>query len=174
MIIIFIISGLGLRTSEFGQVIFQKIPFNIFVQVYNFGFVSAFVFGVSKALLAANILPKELTTGMIICSCLPMAVNATIVLTGAAHGNEAAAIFHSAFGNIVGIFLSPLLIIAYVPGASGDASLVEVFLGLVYKVLIPLIVGQILRLTSEPVRNFYIKYKKIFKKVQEWCLVFIV
>jgi sodium/bile acid cotransporter 7 len=97
--IMFLISGLGLRTY-------------IFVQVYSFGFVSAFVFGISKGLLAANVLGEALTAGMIICSCLPMAVNSTIVLTAVADGNEAAAIFHSAFGNMVGKFLSPLLIVA--------------------------------------------------------------
>jgi sodium/bile acid cotransporter 7 len=146
----------------------------MFVQVYNFGIVSAIVYGVSQILLTAHILPSELTTGMIICSCLPMAVNATIVLTGAANGSEAAAIFHSTFGNIVGIFLSPLLIRMYLPGASGETKLTDVFLDLFYRVLTPLIIGQTLKHCSASVRTFYAKYKRYFKKTQESCLVFIV
>jgi sodium/bile acid cotransporter 7 len=174
VVIIFLISGLGLHTSDFGNVILNKKFFNVFVQVYNFGIVSAIVYWVSKTLERTRILPPELATGMIICSCLPMAVNATIVLTGAANGSEAAAIFHSTLGNIVGIFLSPLLIRMYLPGASGDTKLTDVFLDLFYRVLTPLMVGQFLKHFSASMRAFYAKYKRYFKKTQESCLIFIV
>jgi sodium/bile acid cotransporter 7 len=163
-----------MRSSEFGKVIYQKIPFHMFVQVYDFLVVSAVVFGVAKALLATGILHEALSNGMIICSCLSMSVNAVIVLTSAANGNEAAAIFHSALGNIVGIFLSPVLIVAFLPGASSNVNLAMVFLDLTYKVLIPLIIGQVLRLSLKTVREFYTRHKKCFKKAQEYSLVFIV
>lgn len=102
-----------------------------------------------------------------------MAINVVIVLTGAANGDEAAAIFHTTFGNIIGIFLSPVMILMYL-GQAGDVNLADVFLNLTLRVIVPLIIGQVLRALSQTVTEFVTKYKKRLKRVQEWTLVFIV
>ena len=172
--IIFFLAGLGLKTSEFLKVIFQHIPFNIFIQIYNFVVVSAIVFGVCRLLSLAEFMSQPLIDGLIICSCLPMAINAGIVLTAAASGDEAAAVFNASVGNIVGIFISPLLIVMYLPGAAGKVDLVRVFVELIVRVLVPLLVGQVLQKTSPASFAFYVKHKPIFRKLSEFCLVYIV
>lgn len=171
---IFFLSGLGLKTAKLYKVIFERLYFNIYVQLFNFGVVSAVVFGISRALSASDALPQAFADGMAICGCLPMSINSVIVLTTKAGGDEAAAILHSALGNFIGIFLSPILIVLYLPGATADVHLTEVFLDLTYKVIIPLIAGQLLHIFALPVRDFYFAHKKFFKKTQEWCLVYIV
>jgi len=172
VIIIFLLSGLGLKTEEFSKA-FKRLKFNVFVQFFNFFIVSAIVFGVSKFLVAVKVLDPVLAAGMVICSCVPMAINIVIVLTMSAGGDEGAAVFNATFGNIIGIFLSPVLILMYV-GTSGSMSLGQVFLNLTMRVVVPLVVGQLLQKFIKPVREFFAKHKRRFKKVQEYCLVFIV
>lgn len=170
VVFIFIMAGLSLRTEEFKKA-FLNAHFNIFVNVFNFGFVSMLVFGVSRALVNLNFLHKELADGMVVCSCLPMAVNMVIVLTKSAGGDEAAAVFNSAVSNLLGVFLSPVLILGYL-GVTGNVNLIDVFYKLVLRVVLPVIVGQILR-EFDVVNDLVNRYKDYFKHWQQYCLVFI-
>jgi SBF-like CPA transporter family (DUF4137) len=172
--IIFFISGLGLKTKELFKVLFRRLYFNIFVEVYNFFLVSAFVFGVSRALASSGALPQALADGLAITATLPMSINAVIIMTQASHGDEAAAIFHTACSNMTGIFLSPVLIVLYLPSITVNVDLLEVFKELTYKVIVPLVGGQVVHLTCTPLREFYFAHKAAFKKTQEYCLIFIV
>jgi sodium/bile acid cotransporter 7 len=167
-----VLAGLGLKTEEFSQA-FKRLGFNAFVQVFNFGFLSAVVFGFTRFLISVNWINEDLAAGMVVCSCLPMAINIVIVLTASAGGDEAAAIFNTTFGNILGIFLSPALILGYL-GSSSDIALVDIFYKLSLRVVLPLAVGQLLQKFSPPVVAFAAKHKRRFKKIQEFCLVFIV
>lgn len=170
--IIFVLSGMGLRTEELGAA-FQRMHFNGFVQLFNFGVVSIVVYAVSRFLATTGILNQALADGMVICSALPMAINIVIVLTASAKGDEAAAIFNATFGNIIGIFLSPVLILLYL-GTSGDVSLGTVFYRLTLRVIVPLVIGQVVQKLWVQARDFYRKHKRIFKKIQELSLIFIV
>ena len=110
---------------------------------------------------------------MIICACLPMTINMVIVLTKSSGGDEAAAVFNAAFGNMIGVFLTPLLIFGYL-GVTGEISVLNVFYKLALRVLLPIFIGQILRKYSSNVRKFVQKFKPKFKSLQEWCIVYIV
>jgi sodium/bile acid cotransporter 7 len=172
--IIFFLSGLGLKTNDLLKVAFRRLYFNVFVEGFNFGVVSLIVFGVSRALASSGIIPQPLADGLAMAACLPMSINAVIILTTAANGDEAAAIFHCTLGNVCGIFLSPLLIVLYLPDVTADVDLPTVFLDLTLKVIVPLICGQLVHITIPSLREFYYAHKKIFKKIQESSLVYIV
>ena len=169
---IFLMAGLGLKTEEFSKAL-QQVWFNLYVQVFNFGVDSAFVYGISRLLALGNIIGQDLADGMAIAASLPMTINMVLVLTKAAGGDEAAAIFNAAFGNLVGVFLSPVLILGYL-GVSGSIDLANVFYKLALRVLLPILIGQLLQKFCKPVNDFVKKYKKYFKKAQQYCLVFIV
>ncbi len=74
---------------------------------------------------------------------------------------------------MVGIFVSPLLIIGYI-GASGNVPISTTFYQLALRVLLPIAVGQVLQKTSSFVVGFVKKYKKHFLRGQEYSLVFII
>ena len=169
---IFVLAGMGIKTEEFAKA-FQRLRFNAFVQLFNFGACSGIVFGFSRLMLLAGALPQSLADGMIICACLPITVNMVLVLTKSAGGDEAAAIFNAAFGNLTGVFLSPALILGYL-GVSGSVDLGRVFFKLGLRVVLPIAVGQVLKNYVPPAKEFVKRYKKYFKKAQEWALVFIV
>ena len=165
-------AGLGLKTEEFSKA-FQRLWFNLFVQSFNFFVVSSLAFGFSRALQRAGLLEQSLADGMVASASLPLTINMVLVLTNSSGGDEASAIFNAAFGNMVGVFLSPILILAYL-GVTGDVDLVSVFYRLALRVVLPVAIGQVLQKTSKTVVDFVKKYKKYFKKLQSYALVFIV
>jgi solute carrier family 10 (sodium/bile acid cotransporter), member 7 len=167
-----VLSGLSLRTDEFSQA-FQQIYFNISIQVFNFGLVSGTVFLFSRALVRLNWLDEVLANGMVVCGCCPMAINIVIVLAASANGDEASAVFNTTISNIVGIFLSPALILGYLGSTSG-INFGQVCYKLSLRVVLPLVIGQVLQKKSPTVARFATGHKWHFKKTQESCLVFIV
>jgi len=169
---ILVLAGLGLKTEEFSKA-FQRFWFNLSVQTFNFGVVSAYVYGVSRGLLVVNVVPRALADGMVICACLPLTINMVLVLTKASGGDEAAAVFHAAFGNLCGVFLSPLLILGYL-GVSTEIDLLDVFYKLSLRVVVPVAFGQLLRKFSPPVVAYVDNHKNMFKQAQQYCLIFIV
>lgn len=172
VMIMFLLSGLGLKTKEFAKAL-KKIKFNVFVQLFNFLACSSFVFGISRLLIVSGALDVALADGMLICSCLPLALNTAIILTVAAGGDEAAAVFHTTIGNILGVLVSPMLILMYL-GQSGNISLGSIIRSLAICVVVPLVVGLLLQHYIQSVREFFVKYKQRFKKVNEYCLVYVV
>lgn len=172
VIFIFFMAGLSLQTAELSKS-FQRVYFNITVQVFNFCIVSGIVFGVATLLETSNILSKDLASGMIICSCLPITINMVMVLSIASGGDEAAAIFHAAVGNMLGVVVSPALILLYI-GASANLNVGEVFLELLLRVIVPVIVGQVIQKLFQQVVAFVKTHKHLFKQTQQYTLVYIV
>eukprot|EP00957_Ditylum_brightwellii_P053660 4065751-Ditylum_brightwellii.AAC.1 len=76
-----------------------------------------------------------------------------LVLTKSSGGDEASAVFNAAFGNLVGVFLSPALILAYL-GVEGSVNLAKVFTKLALRVVLPIAIGQILQKFVPPVVEF--------------------
>jgi sodium/bile acid cotransporter 7 len=171
-IILIVLAGLGLKTEEFSKAL-QRLRFNLFVQCFNFGVVSAVVFGVSRGLSDVNAISQGLADGMVVCASLPLTVNMVLLLTKAAGGDECSAIFNAAFGNMVGVFLSPVLILGYL-GVNGNVGLWEIFYKLALRVVVPVVVGQVLQKWCPPVVAFNKKYKKRFNLAQQLAQVFIV
>ncbi|KAL3944256.1 MAG: hypothetical protein SGBAC_001650 [Bacillariaceae sp.] len=172
VVFIFTLAGLGLKTEEFKKA-FQRFFFNTSVQFFNFGIVSSLVFGISRGLVSIDVIPQALADGMVVCASLPLTINMCLVLTKSAGGDEASAIFNAAFGNMLGVFLSPVLILTYL-GVSGDVDLLSVFYKLALRVVLPVTIGQLLQKFSPKVVAFVKEYKPRFKKAQQLALVFIV
>jgi sodium/bile acid cotransporter 7 len=103
-------AGMGIKTDEFAKAL-QRVYFNAYVQIFDFVVCSAVVYGFSRFMLHVNALPRSLADGMTITSTLSVSVNMGIVLTKLVGGDEAAAVFDAAFGNFLGVFVSPVLIL---------------------------------------------------------------
>jgi sodium/bile acid cotransporter 7 len=75
--------------------------------------------------------------------------------------------------NMVGVFLSPILILGYI-GQTGSVNRWMVFIKLAIRVFLPIVIGQLLKWFVPPVNVFVKKYKPYFKQAQMYSLVFIV
>ena len=171
VIFIFVMSGMGLKTEQFAKA-FRQLRFNLFVQTFNFFAVSVIVFGFSRFMKFTGLLSRSLADGMVICSCLPLTVNMVMVLTKSSGGDEAAAVFNAAFGNILGVFLSPVLVLAYL-GVDGAIDLGTVSFKLGLRVLLPIIIGQLLQKIPS-VMEFVKKNSKTLSSLQCYTLIFII
>ena len=114
-----------------------------------------------------------LADGILICACLPMAINMVIILSNTSHGDEGTAVLNSALGNLIGVFLSPVLITGYL-GVSGDVDLVDIFYKLAIRVVVPLVVGQVLQKMSKAISELANKYKTQLSKSQMYALLYVV
>ena len=124
-------------------------------------------------LITTGMLIQSLADGILICSCLPMAINMVIILSNTSHGDDGSAVLNSALGNLLGVFMSPLLITGYL-GVSGDVDLVNILWKLAIRVVVPLVIGQVLQKMSKAVHDFVDKYKTQLSKSQMYALLYVV
>ncbi|XP_025086968.1 sodium/bile acid cotransporter 7-B-like isoform X2 [Pomacea canaliculata] len=108
--LIFLASGLSLETKDLRKALLQ-VNIHIFVQSFTFIFFPLFIHVVVRVLQHTSY-NKHLLDGLTVLSCMPPPVSSAVILTKATGGNEAAAIFNSAFGSFLGIFVTPALLLA--------------------------------------------------------------
>lgn len=140
--IIFFNSGLSLKTEEFTKAIFQ-VKIHAFIQGFTF-ILFPLLMQALATLLATGPFDRFLLEGLKVLGCMPPPVSSAVILTKAAVGNEAAAIFNSAFGSFLGIFVTPALILMVV-GSRADVPVTTIISQLCLTVVVPLIAGQVLR-----------------------------
>ena len=110
--IIFFNSGLSIKTEEFSRAFYQ-LETHAFIQLFTLCFIPLFVKFLIPFLTKLGIL-EQLLTGFQVVACMPPPVSSAVILTKAAEGNEAVAIFNSAFGSFLGIFVTPMLLLQLV------------------------------------------------------------
>lgn len=172
VIFIFILSGWALPTEDFGRAI-THWRFCLLVQTFCFGVDSVVGFGVATFLLKVNAVSEPLANGLVVCSCLSVSINVAIILTTNCGGDVASSIFNTAVSNVLGVVLSPLLILGYL-GFTGDVDLPTVLYQLALKVIVPLFVGQCIRNFVPGAVPFSVEHKWLMKKLQQWALVYII
>ncbi|XP_033742020.1 sodium/bile acid cotransporter 7-B-like isoform X2 [Pecten maximus] len=140
--IIFFNSGLSLKTEEFTKAIFQ-VKIHIFIQGFTF-IIFPLLMQTMAILLSPGPFDRHLIEGLKVLGCMPPPVSSAVILTKAAVGNEAAAIFNSAFGSFLGIFMTPSLILMVV-GSQADVPITTIIVQLCLTVVVPLVTGQVVR-----------------------------
>ncbi|XP_048386623.1 sodium/bile acid cotransporter 7 isoform X3 [Stegostoma tigrinum] len=96
---IFLNSGLSLKTEELTSAL-MHVKLHMFVQIFTLGFFPTAVWFILKLLALTSINPW-LLKGLQTVGCMPPPVSSAVILTKAVGGNEAAAIFNSAFGSFL-------------------------------------------------------------------------
>jgi sodium/bile acid cotransporter 7 len=97
-----------------------------------------------KPLLTMFITP-ELYLGILFLCVLPSTVQSSIAFTSVARGNVPAAICAASASNLIGIFLTPVLVGLIVVAHSAGHSSLDSILKIVYQLLLPFVAGQIVR-----------------------------
>ncbi|XP_072039872.1 sodium/bile acid cotransporter 7-like isoform X2 [Amphiura filiformis] len=140
---IFFNSGLSLKTEDLKSA-FLHVKLHLFVQCFTLMFVPCIVWMLVQILLETPI-DEWLLKGLLVVGCMPPPVSSAVILTKAVGGNEAAAIFNSAFGSFLGIIVTPLLLLMFL-GSSSTVPFSSIFTQLSMTVVMPLIFGQVLRI----------------------------
>nr|XP_040149165.1 sodium/bile acid cotransporter 7 isoform X4 [Ictidomys tridecemlineatus] len=139
---IFFNSGLSLKTEELTSALVH-IKLHLFIQIFTLVFFPAAIW-LFLQLLSITSINEWLLKGLQTVGCMPPPVSSAVILTKAVGGNEAAAIFNSAFGSFLGIVITPLLLLLFL-GSSSTVPFTSIFSQLFMTVVVPLIIGQIVR-----------------------------
>ncbi|XP_064609966.1 sodium/bile acid cotransporter 7-like [Liolophura sinensis] len=140
--LIFFNSGVSLRTEEITKALLQ-LKLHIFVQGFTFIFYPLFI-QTTLSLLRESPFDPLLLDGLTVLGCMPPPVSSAVLLTKAIGGNEAAAVFNSAFGSFLGIMVTPVLLLFSV-GSSASVPFWSVFGQLSVTVVLPVFLGQVVR-----------------------------
>lgn len=139
---IFLNSGLSLKSEELKSAL-SNVRLHLFVQGFTLAFVPG-LFSLLVKLLELSSLNEWLLKGLLVVGCMPPPVSSAVILTKAVGGNEAAAIFNSAFGSFLGIFVTPFLLLVFL-GSSSAVPFASIVGQLSMTVVFPLLIGQFLR-----------------------------
>ena len=118
-------------------------PLHLLVQGATFGFFP--LVGWVLLLVFGRALPRDLWVGFFFLCALPSTVSSSVAMTAAARGNVPVAVFNATLSSLIGIFLTPLWIGLVVGKSGGSLPLGKVVLDLVLWLLLPLVVGQLVR-----------------------------
>ena len=144
-------------------------PLHLVVQFCTFLFFP--LLGLVGIWLAGDRIAPDLRLGLFFLCALPSTVSSSVAMTAIARGNVAGAVFNATLSSLIGIFITPLLI-AYVLRAEGEAlPLGSVIFDLVIWLILPLVVGHLLR----PWLGAFIhRHKKLLHVVDRGVILFIV
>lgn len=102
------------------------------------------ILGVAAASVLRGQLPDDLVTGVLFLSLLPSTVQSSVAFTSIARGNVAAALTSASLSNLLGVIVTPLLVVLVIGGEQGGLSLQSI-LDLALQLLLPFVVGQLAR-----------------------------
>ncbi|MFN2311077.1 MAG: bile acid:sodium symporter [Spirochaetia bacterium] len=144
VIVLFLIAGFTLPAD---QIKGGFANFKLHLYVFIFGIIPLYF--LLTAPLFKGYLDGYLVYGMYALAVLPTTISTCVVFTQTTGGNTFGALFNSGVANVAGIFLSPLLLSLFLAG-SGAAlptdEILTVLFTLTYTMLIPIGIGQALRL----------------------------
>lgn len=114
---------------------------HLLVLASTFGLFPLLTLGVVA--LPAWITPPELAAGIVYLGCLPSTIQSSIAFVSVARGNVPAAVASASASNLLGVFLTPLLvgILLHAQGGVSASS----FWAIVIQLLVPFVAGQALR-----------------------------
>ncbi|PZQ56865.1 MAG: bile acid:sodium symporter [Phenylobacterium zucineum] len=121
------------------------------------------------AALPASITPPELATGLILVGCLPSTIQSSIAFVSVARGNVPAAVAAASGSNILGVFLTPLLIgvLLHAEGSMSPSAIWSIILQL----LVPFVAGQVLR---RWIGDWVARHAKLLGKLDRGTILLVV
>jgi sodium/bile acid cotransporter 7 len=102
------------------------------------------VLGLIASPLAPRLLTPDLYLGVLYLCMLPSTIQSSIAFTSIARGNVAAAIVSASASNLVGIFVTPLLV-GVLMSAHGGGLSIHAVEAIIAQLLLPFLAGQLAR-----------------------------
>ena len=102
------------------------------------------ILGLLAMPLADRVLPAELALGLLYLTFLPSTVQSSIAFTSIGGGNVPAALTSASVSNLVGVVITPVLVLLLASG-SGSAFSFESIQKIALQILLPFVLGQFAR-----------------------------
>ena len=166
--LVFFLHGVNLSSEQISHGL-KNIRLHLMVQGFTF-IVFPLIWVLANTLLSTHI-PPLLMLGFFYLCALPSTISSSVALTGSAGGNVPAAILNASLSSVLGIFLTPLLVSLVVGSGSGGIDLASTLLDLCAMLLLPLVLGQLMR----PVcGRFFARHKRYTSIVDKGVILLLV
>ena len=126
--------------------------------------------GLVTSTLAAGFLPQPLIVGLLFLCLLPSTVQSSIAFTAVAGGDVAAAICSATLSNLLGVFITPVLVNIFL-GAAGNGLSMEVVQTIILQLLLPFFLGHLSRPWTGA---FFTRHKLITTMVDRGSILLVV
>ncbi|EFJ44406.1 hypothetical protein VOLCADRAFT_82799 [Volvox carteri f. nagariensis] len=171
MALIFFIFGITLETTELKEAMKgYKVLLLAIVTILFLTGLTGFIF------INMDFKPMEFGYGLAIFACVPTSLSSGVALVIQGYGNAALALLMTVCTNILGIFISPLVVKLILSSAIKDIKVdaVDLVIKLGVSIIIPLLVGKSVRELWAPALRFAKKYKVPLYLVNQFQIVMIV
>ncbi|KAM6600593.1 hypothetical protein CsatA_020202 [Cannabis sativa] len=158
---IFIVSGLTLRSADIGAAK-EAWPVGLL------GLISILLFTpyFSKIILHLQLQPQEFVTGLALFCCMPTTLSSGVALTQLAGGNSALALAMTVISNLLGILIIPFSISKFIASGVGvSVPTKQLLKSLVLTLLVPLILGKVVRESFRGLADFVDQNRKLFSQI---------
>lgn len=147
LIVSLVFLGMGFTLPSESLIIgLKKWRIHLFLQSFIF-LVIPVVFFFSLSFFKTAI-STEVYIGLLALAVLPTTISTCTVFTQLSEGDVALTLFNASFSNLLGVFVSPLLLSLLLRDVGREmplSVLVEIISGLALRMVLPLLIGQILR-----------------------------
>ena len=166
--LVFFLHGINLSGEQIGQGL-KSGRLHMMVQGFTF-IVFPLLWWLADTLLG-NHVPALLMLGFFYLCALPSTISSSVALTGSAGGNVPAAILNASLSSVLGIFLTPWLISLVVGTGSNGIDLGATLLDLCTLLLLPLVLGQLLR---PWLGRFFTRHKRYTNIIDKLVILLLV
>lgn len=144
--------------------------FHLIVFVFTFALFP--ILGLLAKPLLLPVLGKELYWGFLFMCFLPSTVQSSIAFTSVANGNVASAVCSASFSNLIGMFITPILVSFFILGQSQhDFDPTNAVIQIALLLLVPFVLGQLLRSYVYP---YMLKLPNIVKVFDQGTILMVV
>ena len=139
--------------------------------ILGFTFLVFPVIGIALHPLLSHVVSPDLYAGLLYVTLVPSTVQSSVNFTSLARGNVAGAIVAASFSNLIGVFITPLLVLLLLPAAGGLHIQAGAIWDIVLQLLVPFVLGQLSRpLTA----RFVVEHRRPLKFVDQGSIVLVV
>ena len=166
--VVFFLHGVNLSGEQIRHGL-KNTRLHLMVQGFTFG-VFPLIWLISHWLVGSHV-PALLMLGFLYLCALPSTISSSVALTGSAGGNVPAAILNASLSSVLGVVLTPLLVSLVVGRGAGGIDLGSTLLDLCLMLLLPLVLGQVLR---RWLAGFFGRYKRYTNVIDKLVILLLV
>ena len=145
-------------------------PLHLLVQTFTFAVFPALWWVLDAAV--GRWLPADLSLGFLYLCSVPSTISSSVAMTAVARGNVAGAIFNASLSSLLGVVLTPLLVGLLAKTTGQSLSFTDAVLKLAMLLVLPLVLGQLLRPVLGAWFARYKKYTNTFDRLVILMLVY--
>lgn len=121
--------------------------------IFSFTFILFPIIGLLSKPIVQPLLGQELYWGFLFLCFLPSTVQSSIAFTSMSKGNVAGAVCSASFSNVLGMFITPILVSLFITQQQQTATFdpTQAILKITGLLLVPFILGQILQKWFSPI-----------------------